>query len=98
MKRPLASLLSLVLALALGFFVVESAVHSVHHLDVPDSDQSCPVFSTSQHLAGAFSAPDLVDTQSMSGPGEIVADNTSGFSSRSFRPDQGRAPPSAAAA
>ena len=37
------------LALLVGIFGLESAVHSVHHASDPQSATSCPLFSASQH-------------------------------------------------
>ena len=37
------------LALLVGIFGLESAVHSVHHASDPRSAASCPLFSASQH-------------------------------------------------
>ncbi len=88
-----AKLLSLVLALSLAFFVVESAIHSVHHLNDGDEENSCSVLATSQHLHGAVSDVDVAFAAPTVIHGDAVAAAAPGFSSRSFRPDEGRAPP-----
>jgi hypothetical protein len=42
--------IALGLALALGIFTMESAVHSVHHLASPETAATCPVLSSAEHL------------------------------------------------
>lgn len=44
-----AAILSL--ALLVGFFGLEAAIHSVHHLSDP-GQALCPIFSASQHVVG----------------------------------------------
>ncbi len=84
---------ALALSLALGFFTLETAVHSVHHLADPETAATCPVLSGSQHLswgeaqAAATDAPPLCVAPA---PLLRVEDAPQ---SLIYRPHQGRAPP-----
>jgi hypothetical protein len=56
-RRPAAIVL---LALLVGLFGLESAVHSVHHFSDPDAAASCANFSASQNVSGACAeSPDV---------------------------------------
>jgi hypothetical protein len=56
-RRPAAIV---VLALLVGLFGLESAVHSVHHFSDPDAAASCANFAASQHVSGACAeSPDM---------------------------------------
>lgn len=85
---------ALSLALVLGFFAFETAVHSVHHLSDPQKATQCQVLSASQHVTGApaetsgLCAPPLAAEARPSAGAESLL--PPGF----LRPDQGRAPPS----
>jgi xanthosine utilization system XapX-like protein len=94
---PLARALTLGLALALGVFVVEDAIHSVHHLLAePDEMAACAVAAALGHVAGT-----VVETVTAEQPLEPClerpADLDPGDPRIQFlRPDQGRAPPHSA--
>jgi hypothetical protein len=82
------------LALALGLFALEAAVHSVHHLSDADAAARCVVLSASQHVDGAS-----LDLPVAEGPAPVqhavLLDEGEGCPSCArFRLDAGRAPPS----
>jgi len=85
---------ALFLALVLGFFALETAVHSVHHLSEHQNVAQCQVLSASQHVVGA-----LAETSEISAP-TLAAEPPPSVGTESilpacfFRPDRGRAPPS----
>jgi hypothetical protein len=67
------------LALLVGLFGVESAVHSVHHLGDPEGAESCAVFSVAQNVpVMGGQSPDV---------GEPI------WRPEIFRFDEGRSPP-----
>jgi hypothetical protein len=85
--------IALGLALVLGVFGLESAVHSVHHLTDPNAQGTCPVLSGSQHLSwGEAEAPDspVLLLYESSAPPTRLADAPR---DSIHRPHQGRAPP-----
>jgi hypothetical protein len=90
-RRPRA--VAVALSLALCTFAIQSAIHSVHHLDRPYEAEKCLVLSASQHAPG-----DLPSVPAMECPVEAVAEGdiaapASFVPDRAVRPDQGRAPP-----
>ena len=81
------------LALLVGLFGLESAVHSVHHFSDPKAAASCAIFSASQHVSGACPAsPDM-------GPPTRTAEPATLAGAARTRPlppfssHEGRAPP-----
>ena len=94
---PLARTLTLGLALALGLFLVEDAIHSVHHLLAePDEVAACAIAVALSHVAGTV--VETVAAEQPLGPClERPADHGPGDPRIQFlRPDQGRAPPRSA--
>jgi hypothetical protein len=85
--------IALGLALTLGVFSLETAVHSVHHLADPERAATCAVLSGSQHLswgeaqAAATEAPPL-----RVAPAPLLRAEDAP-QSPIYRPHQGRAPP-----
>ncbi len=80
------------LALVVGIFVVQTAIHSIHHLG--DARAAvCPFFAAAHHIAGVGSeAPDLrMPTWAATRPAVIQAEIPP--LARWFRTDDGRAPP-----
>jgi hypothetical protein len=91
-RRAVALAASLVLTL----FVVESTIHSVHHLADPRGAAHCPVHSVAQHIhgetpgaAGGAVAPLEAAPLPATAEESLRADCC-------LRPDQGRAPPASA--
>lgn len=88
-RRALAVTLVAVLSV-LGF---ETALHSVHHLDEPDSGASCPVLTASSQLSGvAAPVADLSVHEDTSGL-VIALDRAWLLPSCALRVPEGRAPP-----
>jgi len=83
------------LVLVLAIIAVEASVHSVHHLADQRAAAHCVVAAASAHVQGA-TEPVAVDAVWVPTPiGAIVAVDSVQPGSRSLRPDEGRAPPSA---
>lgn len=85
--------ITLGLALTLGIFTMESAVHSVHHLASPETAATCPVLSSAEHLgwgeipvvASEVTPPEVI-------PAPTAASEPAPYS-LPHRPRPGRAPP-----
>lgn len=99
MNRPhpvpsLARALTLGLALALALFLVEDAIHSVHHLLAePDEMSACAIAAALAHVAGTV-VEAVTAEQPLQPCLERPADSDPGDPRIQFlRPDQGRAPP-----
>jgi hypothetical protein len=92
-KGMLLRVLAFPLALVVGIFVVQTAIHSIHHLDDPHAAAVCPLFAAAHHIAGVSNeTPDLgVPTCAATGPAVIPAEIPP--LARWFRADDGRAPP-----
>jgi peptidoglycan/LPS O-acetylase OafA/YrhL len=86
-----AAMLSL--AGLLSVLAVETAVHSVHHLDDPLAVQTCVVFGSSGHVDGACDTPPTVAGLTWTPYLSPVIDGDVLFALLWFRPDEGRAPP-----
>src|SRR5262245_51672398 len=83
------------LVLVLAIIAVEASVHSVHHLADQRAAAHCAVAAVSAHVQGA-TEPVAVDAVWLPTPiGAVVAVESDEPGSRSLRPDEGRAPPSA---
>jgi hypothetical protein len=92
-RRP-RRLVTVVIALTLLVFAFESGLHSIHHLGNDRASSHCAVAWASAHLAIASAevpaAMLVLPAVDEAGGGEPAA-----LSSWLFRPDAGRAPPSA---
>jgi hypothetical protein len=83
------------LALVLVVFVLETGVHSVHHLSDRQAASQCVVASASTHVQGT-EQPDAPDGVSVATPiGAMPTPDFDRPGSRPLRPDEGRAPPAA---
>lgn len=84
---------SLALALFVGLFGLESAIHSVHHLSDPQAAASCALFSASQHAQGA-DVPTVVTGVPTwtSDPAPAIGHERTG-PLQAIRRHEGRAPP-----
>jgi len=81
------------LALLVGIFGLESAVHSVHHASDPQSAASCPLFSASQHTQ-SDGVPTLVTAISTwTSEPSLAFDVCPIASLPAFSAHEGRAPP-----
>ncbi len=92
-RRSSVRAVALGLALALGVFTLETAVHSVHHLADPDARAACPVLTGSQHLSwGEAQVADAGVPRLCASAAPMVrlADAPRW---QIYRPHQGRAPP-----
>ncbi len=88
---------ALFLALALGVFGLETAIHSVHHLsDISPSQNAaqCPVLSASQHVVGALGETSEICAPTLASEAPASVGTESILPARFFGSDQGRAPPS----
>jgi hypothetical protein len=83
------------LVLVLAVIAVEESVHSVHHLADQRAAAHCAVAAASAHVQGA-TEPDVVPAVWVPIPtGGVVGVEPDQLGSRSLRPHEGRAPPSA---
>lgn len=92
-RRARGRAIALGLALALGVFTMESAVHSVHHLASPETAATCPVLSSAEHL-GWGETPVVASevTPPHVTPAPAAASEPAPYS-LAHRPRPGRAPP-----
>jgi hypothetical protein len=86
-----AALLSL--AGLLSVLAVETAVHSVHHLDDPLAVQTCVVLGSSGHVDGACDTTPAVAGLTWTPYLSPLIEGDVPFALPWFRPDEGRAPP-----
>ncbi len=93
LRRHAKEAAMLALALVIGLFAVEAAVHSVHHLSEPDAAARCLVLSVSQHLEGTCLELPTVAVPAPTQHPVRVDDVPSIARSERFRSDAGRAPP-----
>lgn len=92
-RRPLI----LCLVLLLTLFVVESALHSVHHGFDPARAEACSLAMASAHLS-AVTVDGVVETSIiLATPGRATQPDPSPVPARGLGPDPGRAPPPPAA-
>ena len=85
--------IALGLALALGVFTLESAVHSVHHLGDPETAANCPVLAGSQHLSWGEAQAAAADAPPLCVAPAPLLRAEDAPPSLIYRPHQGRAPP-----
>ncbi len=85
---------ALFLALALGVFALDTAIHSVHHLSEPQNAAQCPVLSASQHVVGALAETSEICAPTLASEAPPSVGTESILPARFFGSDQGRAPPS----
>ncbi|HXJ82874.1 MAG TPA: hypothetical protein VMS64_29820 [Candidatus Methylomirabilis sp.] len=88
--RPAALLL---LALLIGWFGVELAVHSIHHVGDPKSAESCAFFLASQHAEGASTSPVVTGAPTRTVEPSPTLDGQEIPLPREFCSHEGRAPP-----
>jgi hypothetical protein len=95
-RRPRRAL-ALAIVLLLAVFAFEGGLHSAHHAGDQHHAATCPVASASIHLSAT--AVDIGSNHDVVLPtaGDALERAASAPISRSFCPDQGRAPPSASA-
>jgi hypothetical protein len=85
--------LALTLALLLGVFAFETAIHSVHHLKDPRQAERCPIYSVSQHVAGLSAAPATPDLPPLSPTRDRPGIQTGQLRAPELDGPQSRAPP-----
>lgn len=85
--------LALTLALLLGVFACETAVHSAHHLKDPREAERCPVYSASQHVTGLTAAPATPDLPPPSPTGDRPVIRPGQLRAPELAGPQSRAPP-----
>ena len=90
-RRVLVAALVLVLAV----IAVEESVHSVHHLADQRAAAHCAVAAASAHVQGAAEPVPVPVVWVPTPIGAVVLVEPDHPGSRSLRPDEGRAPPSA---
>ena len=88
-------MLAVAIVLVLLLFAFESGVHAVHHLGDREAASQCSVASASTHLAGTLAEPVQIDVLRRSPMQTPPAAPHPVAASQPFRPDAGRAPPSA---
>ena len=94
LRRPRRTLV-FALALILGIFAFESGLHSVHHGFDPKPER-CPLAAASQHLTAVTIDETLTAAVALPLVRVAIETTTTAPPARFLRPDQGRAPPSAA--
>jgi predicted membrane protein len=82
------------LALGLGIFTFDLAVHSVHHLSEPENAAECLVFSASQHVSGTLVEPGDVHALVLAVTAASPENCNLPIDIFRFRPELPRAPPS----
>jgi hypothetical protein len=94
-RRPSARAIRLTLAVLVGSFALEAAVHSVHHFGDPEGAEACTAYASSQRVTGDVahetdaSTPPTPQWRSPTESAPEIAPP------RFTRPDEGRAPPAA---
>jgi hypothetical protein len=84
------------LALLVGVLAVEANVHAVHHLNDAQAAAQCVVAVVSAQVNGTLEQPPSVDDALAGAPVDsVLAPSPERPGSRSRRPDEGRAPPTA---
>jgi hypothetical protein len=96
-RRPRARGLALPLAVLLGIFACETAMHSAHHLTNPHQAERCPVYSASQHVTGLSAAPATPDLPPLSLSLDRPLVRTVPLRSQVLDGPQSRAPPALSA-
>lgn len=96
--RPRRRAAILALTIVLLVFAFETSLHSVHHLVDREKAAKCQVFGVSHHLSGTPTDGVNIETLLLTVAGPPPTHAEPGLSTRFLRPDQGRAPPSLAAA
>jgi hypothetical protein len=91
--RPRGRVIALGLSLALGVLTLETAVHSVHHLDDPETAATCAVLSGSQHLSWGEAQAIAADAPSLCAAPAPLPQAEDAPPSPIYRPHRGRAPP-----
>jgi disulfide bond formation protein DsbB len=89
----LARVTALGLAVVLGIFAFALAIHSVHHLGMPEQVAECLVFTFSQHGAGTLAGTLDLGTPSSSDEGALLLPDDTAIVTLLYRPAQQRAPP-----
>jgi len=85
--------IALGLSATVGIFGLESAVHSVHHLESPEGAASCAVLAGSQHVSWADDAPVSLDAPTFCVSETPQPDLDRIPPARIHGPQLGRAPP-----
>ena len=85
--------IALALALLVGVFGLEAAVHSVHHLADPQSAASCPLYAASQHTQSDISATPLSGAPTWTSAPAVALDLRPLVPLPAFSAHEGRAPP-----
>jgi len=93
-RRFLKRAAILSLAVTLGVFALEAAVHSAHHLSDADGAARCMVLSASQHVDGTSLELPAVAAPALAPHAVLLDEGPSEPRSARFRVDAGRAPPS----
>jgi hypothetical protein len=88
--------LALATVLILGLFAFESGVHSVHHLNNPQSRAACSVAAATVHVAGTPVDGMLPEPVVLPSQEWLVLQQPPNFEALSLAVHQGRAPPLAA--
>jgi disulfide bond formation protein DsbB len=83
------------LVLVLAIIAVEESVHSVHHLADQRAAANCAVAAASVHVQGATEPVPVPVVGDPTPVGAVATSEPDHPGSRSLRPDEGRAPPSA---
>lgn len=93
-RRRRRAVVALPLALLLGIFAFENALHSVHHGLEPAGAKGCAIAAASAHLA-ATTVDSVTEADPVSPASEdrVLAPELTGPLCRVKCPDQGRAPP-----
>ena len=81
------------LALLIGWFALESAIHSVHHFWDPQSAASCQLSLASQHVEGAGISPQVTGTTTWTPQSPRGIGDQRIRPRQAFRAHEGRAPP-----
>ncbi len=83
----------LVLGLLVGWFGLESAIHSVHHLSDPQAAATCVLFSASQHAPGTCAATPDAGAPTWTAQPSATFDAEPIRPLQAFRAHESRAPP-----
>jgi hypothetical protein len=90
-RRRQAAILAL--GLLVGWFGLESAIHSVHHFSDPQSAASCSLFQASQHADGTGPGSLTTETPTWTDQLSPTLDDEQVRPLQSYRFYEGRAPP-----
>src|SRR5262249_57716163 len=85
--------IAIALALLVGVFGLEAAVHSVHHLADPQSAASCPLYAASQHTQSDTATTPLSGVPTWTSEPSVALDLRPLVPLPAFSAHEGRAPP-----